>query len=144
MVFGCLKSPPRHSWTASSFPGGKSSSPSMLFGPVYTGSPYMATTAALPAMAIPASSPMFVPMQMSAPVQTIPVPVAVQQPSPVIQVHPTHVIQINPPPHLYSLPGSTTPIPPTSTTPIPTTSTTPIPTSSTTPIPTTSTPTTSA
>jgi hypothetical protein len=102
MVFGCSKS---HFWTRNSFPGGKSYSPSMLFGPVLpvTGSPYpyMGATV-LPATTFPTYSPMVVPMQMSAPVQTIPVPVAVQQPSPVIQV------QLTPSPVVAALPQTST------------------------------------
>src|SRR6267154_4808433 len=108
MVFGCSKS---HSWTRNSFPGGKSYSPSMLFGPVLpvTGSPYVGA-AALPATTIPAYSPMVVPMQMqmSAPVQTIPVPVAVHQPSPVVQVLPPPVIQVTPSPVVAALPPTHT------------------------------------
>lgn len=108
MVFGCSKS---HSWTRNSFPGGKSYSPSMLLGPVLsvTGSPYpYMGAAALPATTFPTYSPMVVPMQMSAPVQTIPVPFAVQQPSPVVQVLPPSVIQVTPSPVVAALPPTST------------------------------------
>ena len=112
IMFDCLKpSSHSHSWTRNSFPGGKACSSSMLFGPVLpvTGSPYMGA-AALPAMTIPTSSPMVVPMQMSAPVQTgcIPVPVTVQQPSPVVQVLPPPVIQVTPSPGVAALPQTYT------------------------------------
>ncbi|KAF8496264.1 hypothetical protein F5888DRAFT_1804408 [Russula emetica] len=77
----------------------------MLFGQMLpvTGSPYMGA-AALPAMPIPASSPMVLTTQMYAPVQTIPVPVAVQQqPSPAVQI-----LQVTPSPVVAALPSTYT------------------------------------
>ena len=106
VMFDCLKSSSQNPWTRNSFPGGKSHSPYMLFGPVLP-SPY-AGAAALPAVTIPASTPMIFPMQVSAPVQTTPVPVAVQQPSPVVQVLPPPVIQVTPSPVVPALPQTYT------------------------------------
>jgi hypothetical protein len=85
MVFGFGKSPSHQPWTAGSYPGSPILFTSVPTYPVTNLYPSLSPQVAI---AIPAS-PMVMPMPVTQPIQTVPVPVAVQSP----MAFPTTIVQ---------------------------------------------------